>query len=424
MQKLMALVDCNNFYASCERIFQPKLEGKPIVILSNNDGCIVSRSNEAKVLGIPMGAPYHEWKHELQRHRVTVFSSNYALYGDMSRRVMDILSRYAPHQEIYSIDESFLDFTGIANPEAHAATLRADIRKCTGIPVAVGLGTTKTLAKLANYCAKKRSPWLEAGVCNLSALAPEDLGLLLDSIPVGEIWGVGYRTAPKLETRGIRTVRQLARADSKALRKSFGVVMERIIAELNGIPCLELEEVCPDKQQILSSRSFGELISDLPNLEAAIANHVSHGVEKLRHQHSKASLITVFIRTSPFRRHDPQYSAHSTVTLTVPTNDIGVFQKTANQGLQRIYKAGFRYQKAGVILQAIEPELIRQADLFADPPDERREQLLKTLDQINRQYGRETLRTATELLGTKWHMRQALRSARYTTCWEELPWIG
>jgi DNA polymerase V len=278
MTRLFALVDCNNFYASCERVFEPRLEGRPIVVLSNNDGCVVARSNEAKAIGIPMGAPVHECKDLIRQHGVVVRSSNYALYGDMSRRVMSLLSAYTTNQEIYSIDESFLDFTGMPDPVGLAQSLRQDIRRKTGIPVAVGIGPSKTLSKLGNYCAKRRDPWKTQGVCNLTDLAPDDLYLLLSTIEVNEVWGIGYRLTAKLERLGIRNVQQLRTADPKIIRKHFSVVVERTINELNGISCLDLEEVAPDKQQIISSRSFGQLITRVEDLEASIAGHVSRGV--------------------------------------------------------------------------------------------------------------------------------------------------
>jgi len=419
-RRLVALVDCNNFYASCERVFKPHLEGKPIVILSNNDGCIVARSNEAKALGIPMGAPLHLWKEKMQQYQVHIFSSNYALYGDLSRRVMRLLARYSPHQEIYSIDESFLDFTGMPQPVAHAMTLRHDIRKRTGIPVAVGIATTKTLAKLANFCAKKREPWKAIGVCNLDDLKPAERSELFNSIEVGEVWGVGYRSVKTLTALGISTVEQLKTADAKIIRKHFTVVMERTVTELNGISCLEMEEISPDKQQIISSRSFGRLVTALDELEASVASHVARGVEKLRGQHSTAALLTVFIQTNPFRQQDRQYSPSLSVSLVLPSDDVSILQKAANNTLRQIYKPEYHYKKAGIILSGILPNTVRQADLFAPPPNESRESLMKVLDQIHRQYGRGAVKTATELLGESWHMRQELRSPRYTTCWEEL----
>lgn len=417
---LVALVDCNNFYASCERVFEPRLEGRPIIVLSNNDGCVVARSNESKALGIPMGAPVHECKDLIRRHGVVVRSSNYALYGDMSRRVMNILSEYSPNQEVYSIDESFLDFTGMPKPLEIAARLRADVRKRTGIPVAVGIGRTKTLAKLGNYCAKKIEPYKADGVFYWETLDAMDYMHLLYGIDVSEVWGIGRRISAKLESLGIRNVSQLMTADPKLIRKHFSVVVERTVNELNGTPCLSLEEMAPDKKQIIASRSFGNLITELEDLEAAVASHVSRGVEKLRHQHSTASLLTVFIQTNRFRVQDPQYHPSLTVALVQPSADIGAFLTAANQALRRIYRTGYRYKKAGIMLQGIQSDQVWQNDLFAPEPDPVREALMQTLDRVNRKYGRGTVKAATELLGSRWQMKQELRSPRYTTCWEEL----
>lgn len=418
---LFALVDCNNFYASCERVFEPRLEGRPIVVLSNNDGCIVARSNESKALGIPMGAPVHEMRDIIRKHRVVVRSSNYALYGDMSRRVMSILSRYSPNQEVYSIDECFLDLAGFPDPAGIAARMRADVRLRTGIPVAVGIGRTKTLAKLGNFCAKKMDPYRSTGVFCWEDIELGESARLFDAIDVGEIWGIGGRISRKLETLGIRKVRQLVNADPKLIRKHFSVTVERTVNELNGISCLFLEEVIPDKKQIIASRSFGELVTEVEDLEAAVANHVARAVEKLRRQQSTASLLTVFIKTNPFRPQDPQYHPHLSVGLVQPCDDVSVFQKAANQALHRMFRAGFRYKKAGVMLQGIQSNQVRQVDLFAPEPEPERVALLAMLDRINGKYGRGAVRSATELMGRKWAMKQELRSPRYTTCWQDIP---
>lgn len=418
--RTIALVDCNNFYASCERVFNPKLEGKPIVVLSNNDGCIVARSNEAKALGIPMGAPLHEWQQHINKHRVAVFSSNYALYGDMSRRVMRLLSRYSPNQEIYSIDESFLDLTGMIAPTEYARILRADIRKRTGIPVAVGIAPTKTLAKLANHCAKRIKPWHVAGVCNFNEVSEPDKVQLFASLPVGEIWGVGSRLSAKLEQLRIHTVEDLRTAPVHRLREQFGVVMERIIAELNGVSCIEMEEVAPNKQQIVSSRSFAGLVTEMEDLQASIATHVSRASEKLRHQDCIAGGITVFIRTNPFREQDKQLSNSILIPLSPPTDDTLTMQEAAHAGLKSIYRDGLNYKKAGVMLSDIRDKATRQIDLFQPEEATRRENLNPVLDIINLKYGKHTIRSAAELMGNNWRMRQEKRSPCYTTSWAEL----
>lgn len=418
---LIALADANNFYANCERVFNPSLEGRPVIVTSNNDGCVVARSEEAKALGIKMGQPLHELKEVIRKGNVTVFSSNFPLYGDISRRVMTILSRYSDQVEVYSIDEAFITMTGHLDPVGVARDMRADVRMRTGIPIAVGLGSTKTLAKLANYCAKRLPAWKPDGVCNLSQLDSEELATLFSQIAVEEVWGIGAKLTQKLAARKIVNVQQLRQADPKAMRRDFGVVVERIVAELNGHSCLKMEEITPSKQQIIASRSFGQLITELPELEAAVAAHTHRAVDKLRRQKSVASMISVFIRTNPFRQQDPQYTGYLPVALIQPTDDLGILQAAAAKALLLIYRPGFNFKKAGVMISGIQDKGIQQADLFCETPDPRRERLGEVMDFINSKYGRGTLKTSTELMGRKWEMKQQRRSPRYTTCWQELP---
>ncbi len=420
----IALADCNNFYASCERAFNPGLKHRPIVVLSNNDGCIIARSNEAKDLGIPMGKPLHEVRALIDRHRIAVFSSNYALYGDLSRRVMTILGRHAPQQEIYSIDECFLDLTGIADVAAHATMIRSDVKQKTGIPVSVGIAPSKTLAKLANHCAKKLVPWQQEGVCNFHELAGSELDRVLQALPVSEVWGIGPRLALKLAGEKLLTVFDLKTAPPRQLKARYNVLLERIVRELNGEACLELEEVAPPKQQIVASRSFGIKTCDYNEVHAALATHVSAAAEKLRRQHSTTSLLTVFLRTNPFCERDAQLSRSVAVPLVVPSDDTLLLQQAANAGLQHIFAPGYLYHKVGVMLDALQPRSTQQPDLFTREEPAARRQLLSTLDQINRRFGRHALRSAAELLGDQWQMRQAHRSPRYTTCWEELLQVG
>jgi DNA polymerase V len=418
----IALVDCNNFYVSCERVFNPRLEHRPVVILSNNDGCFVSRSNEAKALGLPMGAPLHEYRDVIRRHQVAVLSSNYSLYGDMSRRVMRVLEQHAPQYEVYSIDEAFLELSGIPNLENFAAIIRADVRQRTGIPVGIGIATTKTLAKLANHCAKKREPWNTGGVCDFGALSEAELCQLLATIEIGDIWGIGSRLSKRLALLGIRTAADLRHADPKQLRAQFGVVMERTIAELNGMACLQLEEISPPKQQIIASRSFGRLVRDMDSLRCALATHVARAAEKLRRQSSVAQVLTVMIRTNPFREQDAQLSRSVVVPLSRPTNDTLLLTRASSAGLKQIYRAGYNYQKAGVVLSAIQPVGVEQGDLFASAQPRERDALSQVVDTINRNFGRGTVRTAVELAGQArhWKMRQERRTPRYTTRWDEL----
>jgi DNA polymerase V len=294
MQRTIALVDCNNFYVSCERLFQPGLEGKPVVVLSNNDGCVVSRSKEVKDLGITMALPWFQMKDIAKQHGIIAFSSNYTLYADISNRVMSLLSRFSPNQEVYSIDECFLELTGMASLEnisEYGQQIRQSIKKCVGIPVCIGIASSKTLAKLANQVAKKQ-PRMNS-VCDFNAISKNTLDELLATLPVGEVWGVGRRSTVKLLEMDIHTVLDLKRTPPKRIRDEFSVVLERTVEELNGVACIELDDVVPDKQQIICSRSFGTLVSNLPDLEQAAIAYTTRAAERLRHQHSIASGIQI-----------------------------------------------------------------------------------------------------------------------------------
>ena len=315
----IALVDCNNFYVSCERLFQPRLEGKPVVVLSNNDGIVVSRSQEVKDLGIKMGVPWFQLKDLAKRHGIVALSSNYTLYADISNRVMRLLSQYSPDQEIYSIDESFLDLTGIPDLTNYAQTIRSTIKQCVGIPVCVGIAPSKTLAKLANHVAKKQKQY--HSVCDFNALTTSGLDNLLAKIEAGEVWGVGRRSTIRLQQMGIATVLELKYSPAKRVRAEFGVVMERIVAELNGEACLELDEITLPRQQIICSRSFGVPVALLEDLEQAVVAYTSRAAEKLRSQHSLAGGIQVYIRTNPHKAKEPQYQPAMLLPLFEPTDD-------------------------------------------------------------------------------------------------------
>jgi DNA polymerase V len=420
---MFALVDCNNFYASCERVFQPRLEGRPIVVLSNNDGCVIARSNEAKALGIEMGAAYFKIERNLRRMGVAVFSSNYALYGDLSRRVMQVLATFAPALEIYSIDECFLDLAGL-NRDLTACGLEIarTVRKWTGIPVSVGIAPTKTLAKVANRMAKKgQSP---AGpVLEWSTLAsPRDA---LAALPVEEVWGIAGRWGTKLRAMGISNALALAQADPARLRKQFGVVMERTGRELGGVSCLPLERVPPPRRQIMVSRSFGQKLHKQDDLMAAVTAFATRAGEKLRTQHLRAGAVTVFVHTSPFDTSGRPYANSATAGLDRPTRDSGILVTCAVQGLERIYKEGYAYQRAGVMLLDLAPECAEQGVLFAETPGdtERSNRLMNALDRINRTRGRGAVHYAGEGLGDRWRMRQKLKSAARTTGWADVPLV-
>ena len=396
---MFALVDCNNFYASCERVFQPRLEGRPIVVLSNNDGCVIARSNEAKALGIEMGTAYFKIEKNLERMGVAVFSSNYALYGDLSRRVMQVLATFAHAMEVYSIDECFLDLAGMNRDlTAYGLEIAQTVRKWTGIPVSVGIASTKTLAKVANRMAKKgKSP---AGpVLELSTLpSPRDA---LAALPVEDVWGVAGRWGARLRALGISNALVLAEADPARLRKFFGVVMERTCRELGGVSCLPVELVPAPRKQIMVSRSFGEKLRKLDDLMAAVTAFATRAGEKLRAQRLKASAVNVFIHTSPFDTSGQHYANSATAGLDRPTRDSGILVTCAVQGLERIYKDGFAYQRAGVLLPDLAGGDAEQGLLFAETPGDtaRSNRLMDAMDRINRAQGRGAVHYAGEGAG-------------------------
>jgi DNA polymerase V len=358
----IALIDVTNFYVFCERVFNPKLNGRPVVVLSNNDDCADARSNEVKVLSVAMGAPWFKLKDLVRLHGFIGLSSNYALYADMSNRVMSIMREFSPDQDVYSIDESFLDLIGFQsrNLIQYGQKMRKRILKWTGLPVCVGIGATKTLAKLANHCAKKRPVF--NGMCNFNAMDSQELDALLSEIEVGEIWGVGGRLAPRLQALGCNSVLDLKRANPERLRQQFSVVMEKTIRELNGIVCIELEEIAPAKKQIMSSRSFGQPVRDYASLAEFITLYVNRTAEKLRRQQSFAGSIYVFIRTSSFRPDDPFYSNGITIALPSPTDDTRQLVNIALWGLRQIYKPNYNYAKAGIMLGELVPVQSVQAE--------------------------------------------------------------
>ena len=419
---VIALVDANNFYVSCERAFAPRLEGQPVVVLSNNDGCVVARSEEVKALGVAMGAPVHEIRELVRRHRVRVFSSNYALYGDLSARLMDALGRFAPRVEVYSIDEAFLDWSGLEETALldYARGMVETVRRWLGLPVSVGIGPTKVLAKVANRIAKRRK--VPGGAVAL--LDPDRQTEALADLRVANLWGIGPRWAARLEALGIDTALRLRDADPPLLRSAFRVVVERIARELRGVPCLALEEVAPAKQQIVASRSFGRPVERLEELKRAVAFHATRAAVRLRRQGSEARGLQVFISTNPFVPDDPQHHGACTVELPAPTADTGALIGRAVRGLTAICREGHRYKKAGIMLLSLTPADRRQGALF-DPGDgERSRALMAALDAVNARMGRGTLRFGTEGFDRPWAMRQAHRSPARTTRWGEVPWVG
>jgi len=424
MQPLLALVDCNNFYVSCERVFRPDLIGKPVAVLSNNDGCIVARSQEVKDLGIKMGVPLFQIQQLVNQHQIKLFSSNYTLYADFSARVMSLLEEFAPSLEVYSIDEAFLDLTGVCHkdPIAYGHRIRKAVFRDTGIPVCVGMGPTKTLAKLANFAAKK---WQKTGgVLDLSS--PIRRERLMRIVPVGEVWGIGSRTTAKLNQIGINTVWDLAIQPSKRIQAQLNVVVARTVLELNGVPCLELEEIAPNKQQIVCSRSFSRRLTDYRELSEALAEFCSRAAEKLRRQQSVTGCITIFIRTSPFNSQEPQYQRAASIKLDAGTQDTRTLIATANRLLTEIFRQGYNYQKCGVQLSHIQPESSPgQLELFDfvdnSLPTENRP-LMKVVDQINRRFPKGVSVAATGF-DKAWKAKADRISQRYTTDWRELVYV-
>ena len=410
---VFALVDGNSFYASCEKVFRPDLRDKPVVVLSNNDGCVVARSAEAKALGIPMGAPLFQIRAAVQKHGIAVFSSNYELYADMSARMMATIATLVPRIEVYSIDECFADFTGLTQRTATAHAIRNRVMQWTRIPTCVGIGTSKVLAKLANHVAKKNKDW--NGVCNLADLSSTEFDTLLDSVTVGDIWGIGRKLSAQLHSMHITTARQLRDANQSMIRQRFGVVVERICRELAGYSCLELTEVNEPNQQIIRSRSFGQLVTDKTALQAAIASHVSSAAAALREQGTQASVLTVFIHTNRFREQDAQYIGSKTAALPSSTSDTLLLNHLAMRLLDQTYKPGYLYKKAGVMLSGIESTTNQQSDLFAQTNDLKRKNLMAAMDSLNEKYGRGTVQVATAMQNEDWLMCREKLSPCYTT---------
>lgn len=414
---VFALVDANNFYVSCERLFRPDLEGVPVGVLSNNDGCFVARSNELKALGVQMGQPLFEVRDLVRRHKVRVLSSNYALYGDLSVRVVACLRGFAPALEVYSIDESFLDLTGIGGDRiAYAADIRATVKRWTGIPTCVGIGPTKTLAKLANHAAKK-SLLDPSGVCDLSDPAARARALGL--VAVADVWGVGRRSADKLERLGVKTAADLRDLDPRLARQALTVTGERLVHELRGLACLPLDLAPPGRRSVVVTRSFGQPVTDWETLRQAVAAHAARAAEKLRAEGLAAEALQVFIHTSRFRP-GPAYADSLTVELRPPSADSFALIAAATGAARRVWRDGYAFAKAGVILTGLVPAGRVQPDLLGLADRERSARLMAALDAVNAAQGRDALVSAA-MLGRGWRMRQDNRSPAYTTRLADLP---
>lgn len=413
---VFALVDCNNFYCSCERAFDPSLEKRPVVVLSNNDGCIVARSQEVKDLGVPMAAPYFQYKNLLKRHKVKVFSSNYQLYGDMSARIMNILADFSADVEFYSIDEAFLrlDNMGNINYEEYCQKIRQFIKKSTGIPVSIGIGSTKTLAKIANIVAKK-SP---AGV--FSILNEKLCDEVLKNTEIKNIWGIGSSLAIRFRNVGIDNAYQLKKVDTMWVRKYYTVVGERLVRELNGISCLEITNFKP-KKNIISSKSFGKDISDKETLQQSVANYAVRACQKLRSQNSKAQAVYVFIRTNKFRIHEQQINNNAILAFDFPTSDSSKIIKLALKALDRIFIDGYKYHKAGVALLDLVSSTNEQTNFFGQGDDDKRNNLMKIIDDVNKSAGKQAIFFARQGIERAWSLKSQHCSSRYTTNWHELP---
>ena len=412
----IALIDCNSFYASCERIFNPKLLGKPIVVLSNNDGCIITRSEEAKALGIRMGEPYFKAKKIIEKNNVKVFSSNYSLYGDISQRVMEILLGFSPEVEIYSIDEAFLNFKGFKNHEllTYCKHIRQTIKQWVGIPVSIGVGSTKTLSKIANHLAKKEADY--EGICILKG--DEKIEEALNRIEIGDVWGIGRRLSKFLRNYEVRTAKQFAFLDRRWIRKNMGVVGEKIQLELRGVSCLDLELLPSSKKSCCVSRSFSRPIEKIEELQESIANYGSRVAEKIREEDLIAQSMSIFVLTNHFNKKEKQYSSSIKLQLDYPTSDSKLIVKRAVEGIKRIYKEGYRYKKAGIILYELHNSSSVRGLLDYDKP--RTDSLMRSLDEINYRYGSATLRLATEGIRRSWNMRREKVSPCYTTSFDQL----
>ncbi len=408
---MYGLADCNNFYASCERVFRPELNGRPIVVLSNNDGCVIARSNEAKALGIGMGVPAYQIKDEIEKYSIGVFSSNYTLYGDMSSRVMTILEQMAPGIEVYSIDEAFLDLSGITNLQEVGVNIVRETSKGTGIPISLGVAPTKTLAKMANRYAKKYPGYNR--VCIIDT--EEKRIKALKGIDIGDVWGIGHRQKKKLNAEGIFTAYDFTQKPRSWVRKYMTVVGERTWRELNGEPCIEVDNAEPPKKQICTSRAFGQMQTEIEGISEAVATYAAICAQKLRKQKGCAVSLMVFIHTNNFREDLPQYFKNCVLTFPTPTNSTIEIAQYAREALRRIFVKGYRYKKAGVIITEIVPEDGVQRDLFDKVNREKHTKLMKVVDTVNSGFNNSRIQLASQGTSREWKLKQELLSPCYTT---------
>jgi DNA polymerase V len=406
------LIDCNQFYVSCEQAFNPKLRKKPVVVLSNNDGIVVARSKEAKALGLPMGAAFFEYADLFKAQKVHILSSNYTLYGDMSNRVMDVLSTFSPDREIYSIDEAFLHMA-VEDPLKIGKEIKCTVLKWTGIPVSVGIGPTKTLSKVANDIAKKKE-----GV--FAFTDPEQIDAVLQDLDVEEIWGVGKQLSAALREEGIRNARALKDAEDTWIKKRFSVVLLRTVYELRGVSCLSLNELPAPRKSITCSRSFGKPVAKLKEIEEAIASYTANAAEKLREEELLASFLTVFLMTSPFA--SGSYSNSWTMTLEEPTAFTPVLTCKAKEALGKIFRGGYLYKKVGIIMGGFSPQTNYQPDLFHsdEKKTHRQKRAMQVIDSLNQRFGGSSIRFAAEGIRQPWKMKRSNVTQHFTTSWDQL----
>ena len=416
--KKIALVDCNSFYVSCERLFNPRIRKKPVVVLSNNDGCIISRSNEAKALGIKMGEPYFKARDIILKNKVEVFSSNYSLYGDLSRRVMRTLKRFNSDIEVYSIDEAFMDLSNYTDTEVESVgrEIRQTVLKWTGIPTSIGIAKTKTLSKVANHIAKKK----QSGVTSLIGI--ENLDPILEKVEINDVWGVGRQLTKFYQKNGIYNAKQLKNKSNTWIKKSSNVLSSRTAMELRGVPCIDIETTQTKRKSCVVSRSFGRRIETFQELKEAVANYCLNASEKIRSESLVAKAITVFVRTSPFQRNFGYYSNSKTVDFPIATNNSIETVKTAVASLESIFKNGYRYQKAGVMLTGLS-NADGKKNLFSSEKDEKINSLMRSMDNTNYRYGRATLSLASAGVHKKWNMKRQYSSKIDTADFYCLPTI-
>ena len=416
--KKIALIDCNSFYVSCERLFNPKIRKKPVVVLSNNDGCIVSRSNEAKALGIKMGEPYFKAKDIIVKNNVQVFSSNYSLYGDLSRRVMRTLKRFNSDIEVYSIDEAFIDLSNFPDNEVEkvAQEIRGTILQWTGIPTSIGIAKTKTLSKVANHIAKKK----QSGIT--SFIGVENIDPLLEKVDINDVWGVGRQLTKFYHKNGIYNAKQFKNKSNTWIKKSSNVLGSRTAMELRGISCIDLEKTKSKRKSCVVSRSFGLRVEKYQELKEAVASYCLNASEKIRSESLNAKSITVFIRTSPFQSRFGYYSNSKTIDFPIATSDSIEIVKTALTALESIFKNGYRYQKAGVLLSGLSEDT-KNKNLFSTEKDEKIKCLMKSIDNTNYRYGRSSISLASAGVQKRWNLKREHSSKIDTSDFYCLPTI-